>query len=277
MPCTGTQALAQLHPEPASSGALRGRSVGTEPQHTEDGSQVAGWTQQLSLEAQGIPWKSGGLVLNFIRPQFAAAPLGTSNLPHRGRALCVPLRPWGWAGHSGAVPGRATGELGAQGTPAHPAVPPTPLHQSQLPFWAAECQRGPFPPLCRYSGCRSPSRTPLLPRFPCVPWDKWVAAAEEGRRAGASRSSEVRAAFPGADPPPARPQGPAKGQGHQTGAKPGVLGGQLPVTAAQDGAVTSGACVSLFPAQERAWEHSQGSMGGRARMKMSPNCIWSPG
>lgn len=49
------------------------------------------------------------------------------------------------------------------------------------------------------------------------------------------------------------------------------------MAAAQDGAVTSGACVSLFPAQERAWEHPQGSMGGRAGMRMSPNCIWSPG
>lgn len=173
----------------------------------------------------------------------------------------MPLRPWGWAGHTGAVPGRATGELGAQGTPAHPAVPPTPLRQSQLSFWAAGCQRGPFPPLCRCSGCRSPSRTPLLPRFPCVPRDEWVAAMEEGRRAGTSRSGEVCAALPGGDPPPARPQGPAKGQGHQTGAKPGVLGGQLPVTVAQDGAVTSEACVSLFPAQERAWERSQGSKG----------------
>lgn len=73
VPCTGTQALAQPYPEPASSGTARGHSVGTEPQHSEDHSQVAGWTPLFSSEAQGIPWRSGALVLGLSLQQLCWA------------------------------------------------------------------------------------------------------------------------------------------------------------------------------------------------------------
>lgn len=49
-----------------SSGTPRRHSVGTEPQHTEG----AGGAQRFSLEAQGIPWKSGGFAFGLSWQQL---------------------------------------------------------------------------------------------------------------------------------------------------------------------------------------------------------------
>lgn len=148
--------------------------------------------------------------------------------------------------------------------PCHPQPCTTP----QPHFWAAKCWRGPFPPPCRCSQTSQPLPGWCCP-VPRVPWDEGVAAEEEGSQAGASRSQmaegEVQAALPEGNPPPARLQGPAKGEGH-----PAFCVGSCPCWQLRTGMSPAG-LVSAFPQSGTCLAACPEEQGGRAGVRMFPN------
>lgn len=139
VPCTGTQALAQPHPEPASSGTARDTAWALSHSAL---STVPRWQVGLSSSLWRLREFPGD------QEHSCLASVCSSSAGHiefttqrAGSHMCDP---------EAAGAGLVTLGL-CQDVPEVSWAPRAylhTLHQSQPHFWAGECWKGPFPPLC---------------------------------------------------------------------------------------------------------------------------------